>query len=185
MEAKNINYNEEWLKGGLILAGVSILLTMLTYVIDVSLMVEWWFGIVSLLISMGLLIYLGINYRNDIGGILSYGGAFKFSFLVFLVSYFIGIIFQIALYTIIDPELPEVIKQLTIEKTIETMEAWGMSDEAVVDAAIIGVVEGIDEATTTMGMIKSSPWGILFLLLFSAIATIFIKRNPPVSDRIN
>ena len=92
MEAKNINYNEEWLKGGLILSGVSILLTMLTYVIDVSLMVEWWFGIVSLLISMGLLIYLGINYRNDIGGILSYGGAFKFSFLVFLVSYFIGII---------------------------------------------------------------------------------------------
>ena len=82
MEAKNINYNEEWLKGGLILAGVSILLTMLTYVIDVSLMVEWWFGVVSLLISMGLLIYLGINYRNDIGGILSYGDAFKFSFLV-------------------------------------------------------------------------------------------------------
>ena len=184
MESKNINYNEEWLKGGLILAGVSILLTMLTYIIDVSLMVEWWFGIVSLLISMGLLIYLGINYRNDIGGILSYGDAFKFSFLVFFVSYVIGIIFQIALYTVIDPELPEIMKQLTVEKTVEMMEGFGLSDEAL-DAAIIGVEDGIDEATTPMGMIKSSPWGILFLLLFSAIAAIFIKRNPPVSDRIN
>ena len=184
MEAKNINYNEEWLKGGLILAGVSILLTMLTYVIDVSLMVEWWFGVVSLLISMGLLIYLGINYRNDIGGILSYGDAFKFSFLVFFVSYVVGIIFQIALYTVIDPELPEIMKQLTVEKTVEMMEGFGLSDEAL-DAAIIGVEDGIDEATTPMGMIKSSPWGILFLLLFSAIAAIFIKRNPPVSDRIN
>jgi len=184
MEAKKINYNEEWLKGGLILAGVSILLTMLTYVIDVSLMVEWWFGIVSILISMGLLIYLGINYRNDIGGILSYGDAFKFSFLVFFVSYVVGIIFQIALYTVIDPELPETMKQLTVEKTVEMMEGFGMSDEAL-DAAIIGVEDGIDEATTPMGMIKSSPWGILFLLLFSAIAAIFIKRNPPVSDRIN
>ena len=184
MELKNINYNEEWLKGGLILAGVSILLTMLTYIIDVSLMVEWWFGIVSLLISMGLLIYLGINYRNDIGGILSYGDAFKFSFLVFFVSYVIGIIFQIALYTVIDPELPEIMKQLTVEKTVEMMEGFGLSDEAL-DAAIIGVEDGIDEATTPMGMIKSSPWGILFLLLFSAIAAIFIKRNPPVSDRIN
>tara|TARA_Y100000590_G_scaffold152301_1_gene174883 strand:- start:80 stop:634 length:555 start_codon:yes stop_codon:yes gene_type:complete len=184
MEDKNINYNEEWLKGGLILAGVSILLTMLTYVIDVSLMVEWWFGIVSILISMGLLIYLGINYRNDIGGILSYGDAFKFSFLVFFVSYVVGIIFQIALYTVIDPELPETMKQLTVEKTVEMMEGFGMSDEAL-DAAIIGVEDGIDEATTPMGMIKSSPWGILFLLLFSAIAAIFIKRNPPVSDRIN
>ena len=184
MEAKNINYNEEWLKGGLILAGVSILLTMLTYVIDVSLMVEWWFGIVSLLISMGLLIYLGINYRNDIGGILSYGDAFKFSFLVFFVSYVVGIIFQIALYTVIDPELPETMKQLTVEKTVEMMEGFGLSDEAL-DAAIIGVEDGIDEATTPMGMIKSAPLGIFFLLFFSAISAIFIKRNPPVSDRIN
>ena len=184
MESKNINYNEEWLKGGLILAGVSILLTMLTYVIDVSLMVEWWFGIVSLLISMGLLIYLGINYRNDIGGILSYGDAFKFSFLVFFVSYVVGIIFQIALYTVIDPELPEIMKQLTVEKTVEMMEGFGLSDEAL-DAAIIGVEDGIDEATTPMGMIKSAPLGIFFLLFFSAISAIFIKRNPPVSDRIN
>ena len=184
MQAKNINYNEEWLKGGLILAGVSILLTMLTYVIDVSLMVEWWFGVVSLLISMGLLIYLGINYRNDIGGILSYGDAFKFSFLVFFVSYVVGIIFQIALYTVIDPELPEIMKQLTVEKTVEMMEGFGLSDEAL-DAAIIGVEDGIDEATTPMGMIKSAPLGIFFLLFFSAISAIFIKRNPPVSDRIN
>ena len=184
MEAKNINYNDEWLKGGLILAGVSILLTMLTYVIDVSLMVEWWFGVVSLLISMGLLIYLGINYRNDIGGILSYGDAFKFSFLVFFVSYVVGIIFQIALYTVIDPELPEIMKQLTVEKTVEMMEGFGLSDEAL-DAAIIGVEDGIDEATTPMGMIKSAPLGIFFLLFFSAISAIFIKRNPPVSDRIN
>ena len=184
MEEKNINYNEEWLKGGLILAGVSILLTMLTYVIDVSLMVEWWFGIVSILISMGLLIYLGINYRNDIGGILSYGDAFKFSFLVFFVSYVVGIIFQIALYTVIDPELPEIMKQLTVEKTVEMMEGFGLSDEAL-DAAIIGVEDGIDEATTPMGMIKSAPLGIFFLLFFSAISAIFIKRNPPVSDRIN
>ena len=184
MEAKNINYNEEWLKGGLILAGVSILLTMLTYVIDVSLMVEWWFGVVSLLISMGLLIYLGINYRNDIGGILSYGDAFKFSFLVFFVSYVVGIIFQIALYTVIDPELPEIMKQLTVEKTVEMMEGFGLSDEAL-DAAIIGVEDGIDEATTPLGMIKSAPLGIIFLLFFSAISAIFIKRNPQVSDRIN
>ena len=50
---------------------------------------------------------------------------------------------------------------------------------------IIGVEDGIDEATTPMGMIKSAPLGIFFLLFFSAISAIFIKRNPPVSDRIN
>jgi hypothetical protein len=49
-------------------------------------MVEWWFGILSLIISVGLLIYLGINYRNSIGGILSYGNALKYSILVMIVS---------------------------------------------------------------------------------------------------
>ena len=69
MESNTINYKEEILKSGIMLAGVSIILTMLTYMINVELMVEWWFGILSLIISVGLLIYLGITYRNNIGGI--------------------------------------------------------------------------------------------------------------------
>ena len=66
-----INYNEEILKSGFMLAAVSIIITMLAYMISVELMVEWCFGMVSLIISVSLLIYLGISYRNSIGGILS------------------------------------------------------------------------------------------------------------------
>ena len=82
MESNTINYKEEILKSGIMLAGVSIILTMLTYMINVELMVEWWFGILSLIISVGLLIYLGITYRNNIGGILSYVTDLKYSVLV-------------------------------------------------------------------------------------------------------
>ena len=59
---------------------------------------------------------------------------------------------------------PEVIKQITIEKTVEMMEGFGSSDE-VIDATIEGVEKGIDDSTTPMGLIKSSPWGLLFLAL--------------------
>ena len=85
MESNTINYKEEILKSGIILAGVSIIMTMLTYMINVELMVKWWFGILSLIISVGLLIYLGITYRNSIGGILSYGNVLKYSILVMIV----------------------------------------------------------------------------------------------------
>ena len=116
MESNTINYKEEILKSGIMLAGVSIILTMLTYMINIELMVEWWFGILSLIISVGLLIYLGITYRNNIGGILSYVNALKYSVLVMLVSYVIGIWFQILLYNVIDPDLPAVMTDLSIEK---------------------------------------------------------------------
>ena len=56
MDSNKINYNEEVLKGGLIIAGVSILVTMLTYIVNVELMVAWWFGLLALAISMGLVI---------------------------------------------------------------------------------------------------------------------------------
>ena len=184
MKSNTINYKEEILKSGIILAGVSIIMTMLTYMINVELMVEWWFGILSLIISVGLLIYLGITYRNSIGGILSYGNALKYSILVMIVSYVIGICFQILLYTFIDPDLPQVMTDLSIEKSVEMMEYWGAPQEAI-DASIPAIEEGIKNSTTASGILKSSPWGVLFMGLFSLLTAIFIKRNEPVSDRMH
>ena len=69
MDANNINYNEEVLKGGLIVAGVSILILMVTYIVNVEMMVEWWYGLISLAISIGLTIYIGVSFRNTIGGL--------------------------------------------------------------------------------------------------------------------
>ena len=100
MDSNNINYNEEVLKGGLIVAGVSILVTMLTYIINVELMVAWWYGLIALAISMGLVIYIGISLRNAIGGYMSYKESLKFTFLVLTVSYLVGAIFNILLYKI-------------------------------------------------------------------------------------
>lgn len=184
MDSHKFNYNEEVIKGGMLLGGVSVLLTMTVYLINIELMVEWWYGILNLLISLILVIYLGINYRNISSGFISFGKAFKFSFLILIISYLIGIIFQILLYNIIDPSLPEVIKQLTVEMTVEMMESFGTPDEAI-DAAIIGIEQGIEEGTTPLGILKSTPWGTLFIAIFAAIASLIIKKNKPVSDRIN
>ena len=184
MELNTINYKEEILKSGIILAGVSIILTMLTYMINVELMVEWWFGILSLIISVGLLIYLGITYRNSIGGILSYGNALKYSILVMLVSYIIGICFQILLYTVIDPDLLEVISDLTIEKSVEDMGRWDVPQEQI-DASITFMEEQIKNSITASGILKSSLWILVLVEFVSLFTAIFIKRNKSVSDRMN
>ncbi|HIF84693.1 MAG TPA: DUF4199 domain-containing protein [Flavobacteriaceae bacterium] len=184
MESNTINYKEEILKSGIILAAVSIIMTMLTYMINIELMVKWWFGILSLIINVGLLIYLGITYRNSIGGILSYGNALKYSFLVMIVSFVIGICFQILLYNVIDPDLPQVMTDLSIEESVKMMENFGAPQETI-DASIPAIEEGIKNSTTVSGILKSSPLGFLFMGLVSLFTAIFIKRNEPVSDRMN
>ena len=100
------------------------------------------------------------------------------------ISYAIGIIFSIILYNVIDPGLSEVIKQITVEKTVEMLESFGSSDE-VIDATIEGVEKGIEDNTTAVGLIKSSPYGLLFIALLSLLTSLFIKKNKEISDRIN
>ena len=184
MDTNTINYNEEVLKGGLIIAGVSILFTMVTYVVNVELMVEWWHGLLAIVISMGLVIYIGISFRNVTGGYISYKDSLKFTFLVFTVSYIIGAIFNILLYNVIDPSLPEVMKELTVQNTITMMESFGTPQEAI-DGAIPEIEKSIEENTSPIGIIKATPWGLLFVFVLAAIASIFVKKNEPVSDRIN
>ena len=75
-------------------------------------------------------------------------------------------------------------KELTIEKTVPMLESLGTPQEAI-DEAIIGIEKGIDEGATISGVLKNSPIGIIVILVFALIASIFVKKNEPVSDRIN
>ena len=50
---------------------------------------------------------------------------------------------------------------------------------------MVEIENSVMESTTPAGIIKSSPWGIVAIFIFAVIASIFIKKNEPVSDRIN
>tara|TARA_S200000501_G_scaffold371636_1_gene415103 strand:+ start:1697 stop:2251 length:555 start_codon:yes stop_codon:yes gene_type:complete len=184
MSKENINYQEEVVKAGLLVGLTSVLFTLVAYMISVETMTEWWFSLLTLVITIGLTIYLGISYRSSIGGYISFSESFKFSFIAMAISYVIGIIFSIVLYNVIDPGLAEIIKQITVEKTVDMLESFGSSDE-VIDATIEGVEKGIDDNTTAIGLIKSSPYGLLFIALLSLLTSLFIKKNKEISDRIN
>ena len=184
MGANTINYNEEVLKGGFIVSGVSILLTMIIYIIDIEMLVSGWFGFVSFILSIGILIYIGRSYRDATGGYMTYKNSLIFTYLVLVVSYVVGSLFNILLYNVIDPSLTEVVTELTIQNTIPMLESFGTPQEAI-DAAVIEIEKGVEQQATPMGIIKATPWALLFMLIFALIVSIFVKKNEPVSDRMN
>ena len=75
-------------------------------------------------------------------------------------------------------------KELTVENTVTMMESFGTPQEAI-DGAIPEIEKSIEENTSPIGIIKATPWGLLFVFILAAIASIFVKKNEPVSDRIN
>ena len=154
MESKQNNYLQDIITNSLLLTAILIIYGLLIYVIDISLYVKWWYGISVLVISVALLIYFGINYRNSIGGILSYKDSFIYLYILSLFSALFQLIWGIIFFQVIDPELGDKLSQLVIESTVSVMESFGSGGEAI-DATIEQLEEDVPQSFTPIGQIKN------------------------------
>ena len=157
-------------KPGLIVGLISMAVYYLGYFIDSTLLAAAWFGFATLIISFVLIIILGRQYRTELGGFMSFGSAFNFSFLVLVISGLIGLIGQILLFQVIDPALPGVLVETAIKNALETMEKFGASPDALDPSMMDEMKKSLEEGFTVMGQIKS--FGML--LIFSAILALIL-----------
>lgn len=166
-------------KHGFILSIIGILLTVVIYVVDVSFFASLWLLLIMLVINLGYAIYAGINVRGEGDGTLSYGNAFMHSFVVFMVATIVGRIFSIVLFNVIDPDLPETVTKITVDKWSEMMAGWGAS-ETDIDNAIEKMREDIPKGFTPGGLLLSALWpGAVISAVVSLIVALFTKKNPP------
>lgn len=166
-------------KAGIIIAAVNIFLTVLMYVIDPVLLANWWISLIILVINFTLVIVLGKSYRNAVGGYLNFGHAYLHGFTTLLVASLIGAVFNILLYTVIDPELHNIVAEASIEKTAAFMRDLGASD-AEIDEAIAGLKEGMPEKFTIAGAINQLGVGIIISAIVALVTGLVVKKNEPV-----
>jgi hypothetical protein len=166
------------IRHGAIMAIISIIITLLFYAIDYALLADWKIGILFLLIFLGYVIYAGINYRNSIGGFLSYGKAFQHGFLVLASAGLISILFQMLLYNVIDPDMPQKLADITVENTEKMMAGFGAPQDAI-DKQLDQMKEEMPKRFQPMGLLISYLWALLIYAIISAITSIFVKRNEP------
>jgi hypothetical protein len=165
-------------RNGLLMGFVSIVLTLFIYMIDISVMVEWTFSLFSFLLFATLTIVFGRGYRSQVGGFLSYGQSFQYAFIVIAVSGMIGLMFNIILFNVIDPELPETLTRLMMESQEKMLMSFGASDD-IIDETLETLESDLPKQYTVMGQLKSS-WAIVFGAgILGAITAIFIKKKQP------
>jgi lysylphosphatidylglycerol synthetase-like protein (DUF2156 family) len=166
------------LRWGLIMAAVSIVLTITLYAVDYSMLADWKTGILMILIFISITIYAGINYRNQIGGFLPFGKAFQHGFVVMAICGIVSTVFMILMYTVIDPELPQKLTDASIEKAEAMMESFGLSGDAM-DKALEDARKRSEGQFSAFGAIKGYGIGLIVYAIVALITSLFVKKNQP------
>lgn len=172
------NHAAKW---GVICAAVGIVLSVLFYVIDYALLASFKFLGIILVVSIGLVIYAGIDYRKTIGGYLSYGKAWQHGWVVFAVSGVISLVFQMLLYFVIDSELPAKMTDVIVDNTREMMANFGAPEDQI-DKQLEQVRIDTTDRFTVFGLIKGFAIQLIFMAIPALITAIFVRKNPPIDQ---
>lgn len=166
-------------KWGLITASIGIILTIIWYVVDYALLGDWKIGLLSIAIYIGLLIYAGITYRNEVGGFLSYGKAFQYTMIVVVVSGLITTIFNVLLYQVVNPELGQMVTEAALQNQEEMMRSMGAPESSI--------EQGLEDARKRMEnqyTISGQLLGFGFILIGGAIlallTSLVVRKNQPM-----
>jgi len=170
--------NNHAIKSGVMTGIISIVLSMLIYIIDPTIFAIWWLMLLLMLIYVGLIIYFGIQHREQEGGFLSFGQAWVYSFTGLVTYGLIATIFSVLLYNIIDPELPEIVTDAVVEKSEAMMLSFGMPEDQLDEALEKTRVDTL-ERFTVIGALKGFLWGLIIYAILSLISGAIVKKNEP------
>jgi hypothetical protein len=167
---------------GIILGLVSLVLTYVAYFIDSSYLASGYFGLVALVLFFALIIYFGKEYRNELGGFMTFGAAFNFSFFAILISGVIGLIGSILLFHVIDPSLPQVLGDITFESQLEMMGNFGASPDSLAPEVLDDMREASASNFTLVGQLKGFGFGLIAYAIIALILGAILKKKDKSLD---
>jgi hypothetical protein len=170
------------LKPGLTMGLAALAITYVAYFIDSSLLASLWTLLVSLVIFFGLVIYFGKEYRTELGGYMSFGTAFNFSFIAMLISGIVSLIGQILLFHVIDPSLPQVLADITFDKSLEMMASFGQNPDSLPPDALNEIRKSTAESFSIAGQLKSFAYGLIIYAIIALILAAILKKRDKSLD---
>ncbi|GAA4900483.1 DUF4199 domain-containing protein [Flaviramulus aquimarinus] len=161
---------------GLYLGALLALITVLAYAVNLELLTNMWMGIFIMIAIIVLGIISVAKIKQVQNGFASFKQAFTAYFITVLIGLLISTFVSYLLFNFIDPEASEILKEKTIEKTVEMMEGFNSSSDVIAET-----VEQIESQNQySLGNIAKGLAG--YLVFFSVIGLIVAaamkKSNP-------
>lgn len=173
MEEKPVSLMKSSLTYGIYLGIVSILISVVIYVLGYSF--EDWVQYSSLPIVIGGIIWAQIAYKKALGGEMTFGQAIGVGTMTVIFSSVLSAIYTYLLFAVIDTSLIEQLRLVTEQKIVEQ----GKVPEEQLDA----VVEMMTKFQKPWIMAVSAiVMGCIMGVIISLLTGIFTKKNP--SDEV-
>lgn len=163
-------------KFGLIAVAINVGWLLFAYLVDLELLVHPFMGIA--LWVVGLVIYiLAVNsVKKQFGGFISFREAFSTFILAYIINALISVIFTVVLFNFVDPSASEKVMELTISKSVEMFENFGMSDEQIDEA----IARMESENNFSLGnQIQGLLMGIVIYAIIGLIVSAIMKKKRP------
>jgi len=170
------------LRWGMIIAGINILLMLIIYVVDATQLASISVGLFTFVLNIALIVYAGVGYRKLLGGYADYKTMLITVFLIQAISGGAASMFQVLMYTVIDPELPELLTEASLETTENMLEFFNLPPDDI-DDALEQTEEDLEGTFSARQIIVSYFWpGLLFLFIIALIIAAIIKKNKPIFE---
>lgn len=174
MDEVKIKFSDA-LMPGLIIALVSIALSLVfQFTID-DLKTQQNMGYISWVVLFGMLIYFGIQYRGQYGDNgLAYGKAFLYLFYVMLISSAISIVFMYINLSFIDSSMVDMAREQAAEAIYENPDLTDEQMEQALKMQARFMTPGWMTFWATFGM-------LIFSALSSLLGAIFVMKKPVIN----
>lgn len=163
-------------KFGLITGGLGIAYYLLAYLVDETLFVNMGIGILFWLGNIVLFIVAVAQSRKQLGGYITFKEAFSGFMLTAIIYALLITLFSMVLFNVVDPELAATLKEATIEKSVELLEAMGQSNSEI-EKSVAAMEEADNYSVSSQG--KSFIFIILGYSILGLIVAAIMKKNKP------
>lgn len=161
---------------GLYLGIALILITVLVYAFDISLMTEWYLMVVNFILILVLATMAVKKAKMASSTLFTFKNAFSAYFLTIFIGLLLATVFSLLLYNVVDPEAAETLKELTMEKQAEMFENFGMP-EAQINEAMAKMQEENTFSIKNVAISFASQL-VFFSIVGLIVALVFREKEP-------
>ncbi|MBB6680086.1 DUF4199 domain-containing protein [Aequorivita sp. 609] len=173
MENQTASLKKIALNFGVLLALLSIVLQVISFVLDAHIDRPWWLTILQLVISIGVLVYGIKAFKNDNAGFLTIAQALKTGLAISLVAGIISVIFNYIFINYIDPDFIQ--KTLDFSREQMITDFPNMTQEQMENSLEISAKFMTPTIMSAMGILAT----LFFGFIISLVAGMILKKNPP------
>ena len=167
---------------GAIAALISIIINLLAYIIGVEMLVGWHIGVAQSLLVIITMIVVSRSIREDEGGIINFSRLFCHIMISVVCILFASLLFNLLLFNVIDPELINLVVDISLERVEEMMKSFGVEGDLLLET-LDGTELEIRKGYTFMGTFRTLIFAAAFWGLIALVIAAFFKRAP--KNKIN